>query len=448
MMEGKPSPETVSTKQQRIAELAKQIRGEALTSLSHHMDVAWLREAHRRTRKDGAPGVDGQTAQDFEANLEENLQGLLDRAKSGDHYRAPPVRRVYIPKADGKKLRPIGIPTFEDKVLQRAVVMLLEPVYEQEFLNCSHGFRPGRNAHGALDALWQQAMNMGGGWALELDIESFYDSVDRNLLQEMVRRRVRDGVLLRLIGKWLRAGVMEEGKVHHPETGTPQGGVVSPLLANIYLHEVLDVWFEREVKPRLRGRAFLVRYADDALLLFEREEDARRVQEVLPKRFGKYGLKLHPEKTRLVQFKRPGSDRGKPGGQQPGSFDLLGFAHFWGQSRKGNWVIKRKTASKRFSRAVRQIYDWCRAHRHEPMSEQHKTLNQKLRGHDAYYGITGNSDALKALRFWVERAWHKWLSRRSWKARLSWEKMAKLLKVFPLTPARVVHSALPRGANT
>jgi RNA-directed DNA polymerase len=255
-------------------------------------------------------------------------------------------------------------------------------------------------------------------------------------------------VLLRLIGKWLKAGVVEEGALHYPESGTPQGGVVSPLLANIYLHEVLDVWFGREVKPRLRGRAFLVRYADDAVMFFEEEEDARRVHEVLPKRFGKYGLKLHPEKTRLVPFERPrDNDRGKSGGQGPGSFDLLGFTHFWSRSRKGNWVIKRKTATKRFSRALRQIYDWCRAIRHEPVREQHEALNRKLRGHDAYYGITGNRAALAALRHWVERVWHKWLSRRSRKARLSWERMARLLKVFPLAPARVVHSALPRGAK-
>ncbi len=447
-MAGTPGPATVSTKQQRIAELAKQIRGVALTSLSHHIDVDWLREAHRRTRKDGAAGVDGQTARDYEANLEENLRTLLDRAKSGDHYRAPPVRRVHIPKADGKKLRPIGIPTYEDKVLQRAAVMALEPVYEQEFLDCSYGFRSGRGAHDALQALWREATKMGGGWVLEVDIESFFDTVDHGLLQEMVRQRVRDGVLLRLIGKWLKAGVMEEGVVHYPEAGTPQGGVVSPLLANIYLHEVLDVWFAKEVRPRLRGRAFLVRYADDVAILFEQEEDARRVQEVLPKRFGKYGLKLHPEKTRLVAFKRPrNDDRGEGGGQGPGSFDLLGFTHYWGRSRKGNWTIKRKTSSKRFSRALRRIYEWCRDHRHEPVKEQRRALNRKLQGHDAYYGITGNRAALVRLRHWAKRAWHKWLSRRSYKAYLNWDRMNELLEAYPLAPARVVHSVLPRGAN-
>jgi group II intron reverse transcriptase/maturase len=323
-----PGFESVSTKQQRIAQLAKQMQGVALHSLSHHIDIEWMREAYRRTRKDGAPGVDGQTAADYAANLEENLRTLLDRAKSGEHYRAPPVRRVHIPKGKGST-RPIGIPTFEDKVLQRAVLMVLEPLYEQDFLDCSYGFRPGRSAHGALEAVWNQTMKMGGGWMLEIDFESFFDSIDRGHLQQILRQRVRDGVLLRLIGKWLKAGVMEGGCVYHPDTGTPQGGVISPLLANVFLHEVLDAWFEREVKPRMRGSSFLIRFADDAAMLFEREEDARRVLSVLAKRVGKYGLRLNPQKTRLVRFQRPRGPNDRSG--RPGSFDLLGFTHYWGK---------------------------------------------------------------------------------------------------------------------
>ena len=240
----------------------------ALISLSHHMDLEWMFEAYRRTRKDGAAGIDGQTAKDYEANLEANLQSLLDRAKSGDHYKAPPVRRVHIPKGDGST-RPLGIPTFEDKVLQRAVVMVLEPLYEQDFLDCSYGFRPGRSAHQALREIQSRLTMMGGGWVLDVDIRKFFDSLDHAHLREIVAKRMRDGVIKRLIGKWLNAGVMEEGVLTHPEAGTPQGGVISPLLANIYLHEVLDVWFEREVKPRLKGPGFLVRYADDFGFLAE-----------------------------------------------------------------------------------------------------------------------------------------------------------------------------------
>lgn len=262
-MAGTSTPENVSTKLERIAKLAKQMPGAPLRTLAHHIDVEWLKEAHRRVRKDGAVGVDGQTAEEYARELESNLGKLLDRAKAGDPYRAPPVRRVYIPKGDGTKVRPIGIPTFEDKVLQKAVAMVLEAVYEQDFSDSSYGFRPGRGAHDALQSLWQQTMAMGGGWVLEADIEKFFDSVDHAKLREVLSQRVSDGVLARLVGKWLKAGVMEEGKVRHPETGTPQGGVISPILANIYLHEVLDVWWERDVRPRLRGRTALVRYADD-----------------------------------------------------------------------------------------------------------------------------------------------------------------------------------------
>ncbi len=299
-----PSSDTVSPKLERIAKLAKQAPQMAFTSLSHHIDTDWLREAFRRTRKGGATGVDGQSAEEYATNLEGNLASLLDRAKSGT-YRAPPVRRVHIPKGDGSKTRPIGIPTFEDKVLERAVAMVLGALYEQDFLDCSYGFRPGRSAHDALEAIQHQLVCMAGGWVLELDIKAYFDTVVHEHLREMLRRRVRDGVLLRLIGKWLNAGVMEDGFLSYLEAGTPQGGVVSPLLANIYLHEVLDVWFEQDVRPRLQGRAFLVRYADDAVIVFAREDDARRVLAVLPERMGKYGLSLHPDKTRLVEFRRP-----------------------------------------------------------------------------------------------------------------------------------------------
>ena len=294
-MPGTSSPDCISTRLQRVAELARQAPEMVLTTLAHHIDVAFLREAYRLTRKDAAPGVDGQTAAEYAANLEANLQSLLSRLKTGT-YRAPSVRRVHIPKGNGKT-RPIGIPTVEDKVLQRAVVMVLNAVYEQDFLNCSYGFRPGRTALQAVQELWEGLMKMHGGWVLEADIQSFFDTLDHSHLQSFLDQRVCDGVLRRVIGKWLHAGVLEAGETTYFESGTPQGGVVSPLLANIYLHEVLDKWFEHEIKPRLEGRAFLIRYADDFVIVFSSETDARRVLTVLPKRFGKYGLTLHPEKT-------------------------------------------------------------------------------------------------------------------------------------------------------
>ena len=435
-MKGIPSPDSVSTKLERIAQLAKQVPGTALTSLSHHIDMEWLREAYRRTRKDGAPGIDGESAEAYAVNLEGNLQSLLDRAKAGDPYRAPAVRRVHIPKGDGSKTRPIGIPTFEDKVLQRAVAMVLEAVYEQDFLDCSYGFRPGRSAHDALYALREGIMAMSGGWLLEADIEAFFDCVDSKRLQDVLRQRVRDGVVLRLIGKWLNAGVMEEGRIYYPESGTPQGGVISPILANIFLHDVLDLWFEHEVKPRLRGPAFLVRYADDFVIAFCLEEDARRVLDVLPKRFGKYGLKLHPEKTRLVKFRRPPFVRQLPKDQEPGTVEFLGFRSYWARSRQGNWVMKCKTASSRLARAIVRIDAWCRAHRHDPIREQHAALTKKMRGHYGYYAITGNTRSLDAFFFLVTRAWFRWLRRRS-RERPDWNWMNRLLGTYPLPRALI-----------
>jgi RNA-directed DNA polymerase len=447
-----PEPQTsesVSTKLERIAKQAREAPEMAFRSLAHHIDLDWLREAYRRTRKDGATGVDRQTATEYAANLEGNLQSLLDRAKSGS-YRAPPVRRVHIPKATGGETRPIGIPTFEDKVLQRAVAMVLEAVYEQDFLDCSYGFRPGRSAHQALAALQHEMVCMAGGWVLEVDIRKFFDTLDHAALREILRRRVVDGVLLRLIGKWLQAGVAESGAITYPDSGSPQGGVISPLLANVYLHEVLDVWFERDVKPRLSGKARLFRYADDAVLMFANEQDARRVLAVLPKRFGKYGLTLHPEKTRLVEFRRP--DRRLPptggdGASRPGTFDLLGFTHYWGKSLKGKWIVKRRTASDRFARSIKRVAVWCREHRHDEVRSQWQALVRKLRGHFGYFGIIGNFEALARFRHEVIAAWRKWLDRRSQRARMAWVKMHRLLERYPLPRPRIAYPLLPRPAK-
>jgi group II intron reverse transcriptase/maturase len=434
---------SVFTKQQRIAELARRSPQMGFTSLAYLLDIDWLQAAFYRTRKDGAPGVDGQTWSDYERDLEANLRSLLDRAKSGA-YRAPPVRRVYIPKAgSATETRPIGIPTLEDKVLQRAVVMLLEPIYEQDFDAGSYGFRPGRSAHDALEDLWKRTMDSGGGWILEVDIRKFFDTLDHAHLREFLQLRVRDGVLKRLIGKWLKAGVLESGSVSYPDAGSPQGGVISPLLANVFLHYVLDTWFRQEVQPRLRGRAHLIRYADDFVILFTHEEDPRRVMEVLPKRFGKYGLTLHPDKTRMIPFRRP--PRQADGGitdrdDTPGTFDLLGFTHYWGRTRRGGWAVMRKTATKRLSRAVRSIAQWCRENRHRPVCVQHATLSQKVRGHYAYYGITGNMRMLQCFLVAVHRAWRKWLNRRNRLREVTWDRFNRLRKRYCLPPPRIVHS--------
>jgi len=429
------SSTNISTKLEQIAKLAKGMPGVPLTTLAHHMDVEWLREAHRRTRKDGGRGVDGVSAQKYDEQLESNLASLVARAKSGT-YRAPPVRRVFIPKGDGEQMRPIGIPTFEDKVLQRGVAMVLEAVYEPLFYDFSYGFRPGRSAHQACQAMRNAAMRMGGGWLLEIDIRKFFDTLDHRRLQDILRQRIRDGVLLRLIGKWLNAGVLEGSSLSFPDEGTPQGGVISPLLANVYLHEVLDTWFVRDVLPRLKGRAVLVRYADDVAILFADKTDAERVLRVLPERFGKYGLALHPDKTRLVRFRRA-----VPGGLydgKPGTFDLLGFTFYWGLSRRKKWIVMQKTAKDRFRRTLHRLREWCRDHRHTPIAAQHLGLTRKLQGHYAYFGVTLNSRALKKLWHQTKAVWKRSLARRSQRG-LSWARMHRLLQRYPLPLPRIVH---------
>lgn len=424
---------SVSTTLKRIAELARKLSGKALLSLAHHINVDFLQEAHARTRKDGATGIDGVTAREYERELEKNLRRLLDQFKSGT-YKAPPVQRAYIPKADGGQ-RPLGVPTFEDKVLQRAVTMVLETVYEQDFLPSSYGYRPGTGALHALRDLRQELMAMEGGWVLEADIRSFFDRMVHQHLRSFLDRRVRDGVIRRAIDKWLKAGVMEAGRIHFPEDGSPQGGVISPLLANIYLHEVLDVWFESVVKPRMRGRARLIRYADDFVICFQREDDARRVAEVLPKRLARYGLALHPDKTRLFRYRAP--DDGGHG--HPPTFDFLGFTHYWARSRSGRWVIKRKTIAKRLARKVHEIWVWCRQNRHEPLEWQRKRLASRLLGYYNYFGIPCNAGALDQLFRSVVRAWHYWLSRRSQRGTIRWDDFARIAERFPLPRPRIVH---------
>lgn len=423
-------PASVQTKQERIAELARRHPEWALYTLHHHIDYEWVRYAYECTRKDGAIGVDGQTAAEYAVNLEHNLLSLIDRIKSGRYY-APAVRRHYIAKRDGGQ-RGLGIGCFEDKVAQRAIVMLLEPVYEQVFLDCSHGFRPGRNAHQALRAVWLAIMERGGRWVLDVDIRKFFDSLVPGQLRAFLDRRVTDGVVRRMIDKWLKAGVLEEGQIHYPEAGTPQGGVISPLLANIYLHYVLDEWFAEEGQPRLQGMSTLVRFADDFVMVFRHREDAQRVLEVLGQRLGRYGLQLHPDKTRLVDFRAGQKPQHDDEERPPTGFDFLGFTHVWGKSRWGKWTVRQLTAKDRFARTVVALDEQCRSMRHEPIREQHRRLCLKLKGHLMYFGITGNYRRLAQLVTEAERIWRKWLSRRSNDHRLSWNAFKRLLALLPL----------------
>ncbi len=435
-MDETQSSTNTSTKQQWIAEQAREHPERVLTSLNHLIDLEWMREAWRRTRKDGAVGVDGVTAAEYEADLEANLQDLLNRIKSG-RYVAPPVRRHYIAKADGTQ-RPLGIPTLEDKVAQRAIVMLMEPIYEETFRSSSYGFRPGRSAHDALDAVFEGTFRDRLCWVIDCDISKYFDTIRFDHLRDFLDLRIKDGVVRRMLDKWLKAGVLDKGVLTRPETGTPQGGVISPILSNIYLHHVLDEWFETTVTPRMRGRCRPVRYADDSVLLFETERDARRVLDVLGKRLKRYGLTLHPSKTRLVDF-RPKRHRRHDG---DAAFDFLGFTHVWAKSRKGYPVVRRRTAKGRFARAVKSVSDWCRSNRHRSLDDQQARLARVIRGHCNYYGIRGNSTNIARFRHAVTHVWRKWLSRRNSQGRVNWERMRDILRRYPLPPARVRPAAM------
>jgi len=425
----------VSTKQRQIADVARRTPQVSFTSLNHHLDAEWFEEAFRRIKKDGAPGCDGITAKEYERELGDRLPDLLGRAKTGSYF-APPVKRVYIPKGDGRELRPIGIPTVEDKVLQRAMVMLLEPIYECDFLPCSYGFRPGRSAHQAVARVRSAAMAMGGGWVLDVDIRKFFDTLDHGSLRGFLQRRVRDGVVRRLIDKWLKAGVLDGRALSYPKSGTPQGGVISPLLSNIYLHYVLDEWFEVVVSQTLQGRAELIRFADDAVLIFEREVEARRVWKALEKRLGRYGLRLHPEKTKLVRFESP--RRG--GGGRPGTFNFLGFTFYWGRTLKGGWAVKTKTAADRHKKAVRAIHQWCKRNRHLKFREQHSHLSNMVRGHYNYFGLPGNYRELNVFIHRVQRVWRYWLNRRDRTRSMPWKRFSRILDRQSLPRPRIVHS--------
>jgi group II intron reverse transcriptase/maturase len=414
----------------RIAELARQDAGRRFCSIAHFLTQEALWGAFASLRKDAAAGVDGVTYADYEGHLVENLCTLYEKLKSKS-YRAQPLRRIYIDKEDGRK-RPISIPALEDKIVQRATVELLNAIFEQDFLDCSYGFRPGRSAHDALDEVGRVICRRPTQYVLELDICSYFDSIVREHLMEMIGRRVSDASILRLIGKWINVGVIEDGRLLQSETGTGQGQIISPLLANLYLHHVLDRWFKDEVKPRLKGQAYEIRYADDALLCFQHREDAQRVLEVLPKRFAKYGLTLHPQKTRLVEFGRHAHDQAKRLKTKPATFDFLGFTHRCATSRNGKFTVHVGTMKKRLRRGLKAVADWCQQHRHDPVDYQQRRLNAKLRGHYQYYGRPTNYRSLWKFFRAVRRLWRTGLNRRTRGRHLTWERFAKLLARFPL----------------
>jgi RNA-directed DNA polymerase len=418
----------------KVVERAQREPEGRVHALAHLIDMPALERAYRRQRADAAVGIDGVTKEQYGQALEVNLQDLHARLKA-KRYRHQPIRRVHIPKAQGKT-RPIGISAFEDKVVQDAVREVLEAIYEQDFLGCSYGFRPGRSAHDAVRTLEQIVHRGEVRWIFEADIVSFFDSLDRTELKKMLEVRVADGSLLRLIGKCLHVGVLDGEAVVEPELGTVQGSVLSPLLGNIYLHYVLDRWFATEVKPRLRGKTTLLRYCDDFIIGFEREEDARRVRVVLEKRLERFGLTLHPDKTRLLPFWRPPTTQ--QSGQGPATFDFVGFTFYWRRTRTGHWRMGCKTRRASLRRAKQAIYDWCRRHRHQSVEAQHAALSRRLRGHFNYFGVNGNFQSLLRLVGATKRAWYKWLCRRSQRKRLTWERFTDFLRQRPLPRPRIM----------
>jgi RNA-directed DNA polymerase len=435
----------MSTDIDRIAELAKQDPKRQFYSIAHLITGEKLHEAFRSLRKEASAGIDGVTYEQYETNVEENIRQLHQRLKEGK-YRARPLRRVYIPKEDGKQ-RPISIPALEDKIVQKVAVNLLNAIYEQDFLNCSYGFRPGRGQQQALDEVGRIICTRPIGWVLEIDIRSYFDSIVRSALREMIEKRVTDGSVLRLIGKWIKVGVIEDGRLLVSETGTGQGQPISPLLANIYLHYLLDEWFEEVVKPRLKGEAYEIRFADDAILCFQHKEDAEKVLAVLPKRFEKYGLTLHPEKTRLIEFGRYAARNARKQSKKPATFNFLGFTYIGARSRQGKFTVHVKTIAKRFRRGLKAIGEWCKQHRHDPVNEQQKSLNAKLRGHYQYYGRPTNFHSIWQFYRRVRRIWREWLSRRTRGKRLTWERYQEILRQYPLLPPRITHPWARTGSH-
>jgi group II intron reverse transcriptase/maturase len=418
----------------RVMERARRNPHERQLALAYLIDVEALRRAFQRIRKDAAVGVDGVSKEEYGRRLEENLKDLHGRLRAMK-YRHQPIRRVHIPK-DRDRKRPIGISAIEDKIVQGALQEILQAIYEQDFLECSHGFRPKRKPHDALKELNRVVRRGEAQVILEADIKSFFDSLDRTSLLEMLRERIADKSFIRLISKCLHVGVLEGEKFTRPEEGTAQGSILSPILGNIYLHNVLDKWFETEVRPRLKGKATLIRFCDDFVICFENQEDATRVKDVLGKRLGRYKLELHPEKTRLIDFRQP--PRNQQDGKGPDSFDFLGFTVYWRRNhRKPGWHLSWKTRSQRQRKTINNIQDLCRSQRHRSVPEQHKALKMRLQGHFNYFGVNGNLRSLSNLRYHAERAWFKWLNRRSQRSRLNWKRFRDLLRDFSFPKPKV-----------
>jgi group II intron reverse transcriptase/maturase len=430
--------QSVHTHLLRVGERAKANKQERFTNLLSHIKLPLLREAYHRLKKNAAAGVDGETWAGYGEDLDARLMDLQDRVHRGS-YHPQPVRRVQIPKPDGRT-RPLGIPTLEDKVVQQAVRMLLEPIYEADFLGFSYGFRPNRSQHKALDALYV-ALGGKANWVLDVDVRSFFDTIDHGWMRKFIEHRIGDPRLVRLLLKWLKAGVMEDGKLHAVESGTPQGGIISPLLANVYLHYALDLWAHQWRKQNARGEVRLVRYADDLVICFQHEQDAFAMHTALAERLAKFSLELHPEKTRLLRFGRFAQrDSVLDGRKRPETFDFLGFTHICARDPDGKFRLVRRTSRRKRTAKLAALKEEIERRKHHRVVEQHAWLNQVLRGHYNYYGVPGNFRALASFRHQVRYSWHRALQRRSQRARWTQAKHGAFDARFPLPRARLTHA--------
>jgi len=421
---------------ERVGKRAKERKGERFTNLLSHLKVPLLKEAYHRLNKEASSGVDGVTWSEYGEKLDARLLDLQDRVHRGN-YHPQPVRRVQIPKGDGR-MRPIGVTALEDKVLQQAARMILEPIYEQEFLGFSYGFRPGRSQHNALDALAVAIMRK-VSWVLDADIRAFFDTIDHGWMQKFFEHKIADRRMVRLLMKWLHAGVMEDGKLRAVEEGAPQGGCISPLMSNIYLHYALDLWVHQWRQRHARGEVYVVRYADDVVLGFQYEQDARAMRSAIAERLAKFGLELHPDKTRVLRFGRYARKDCERHGTRPETFDYLGLTHIAGQARDGKFQLQRRTSRKKRAAKLSALRVEMRQRRHEPPARQHRWLCAVVRGHCNYYGVPTNGRALASFRRDVERAWHRQLQRRSQRAEWTVERMKDFKARYPLPKPRIMH---------
>jgi len=428
----------LSTKLASLTQRARKNPECRFISLAHLLTEDFLLGCFWELKRDKAPGVDGVTVKEYEVNLEENIKDLVERLKL-NRYRPQPVRRVFIPKPNGER-RPLGIPVLEDKIVQMGIKNILEAIFEVDFVDVSYGFRPNRSCHQALDVLDKVVMTKPVNYVVDVDIEKFFDSVDHSWLMECLRQRIKDSRLLRIIGRFLKSGVIEEGKYLEIDKGTPQGGILSPLLANIYLHYILDLWFEKRVKPQLRGYAHLIRYADDFVVTFQAKSEARRFVEMLRKRLFKFGLRLKEDKISIIEFGRYVWQKAQTEGKKVATFDFLGFTHYCTKTRKGKFRLGRKTSRKRFWRKVKEINLWLKKVRSfVELKEWWKVLGQKLTGHYRYYGISGNMAGIRAFHVEVSKLAYKWINRRSQKTSYTFRQYCRFKEYNPLPEPKIYH---------